>query len=80
MIGNVISKTLRNNYLKTHPLGTIINYECSGFTDKGVPRFGRYLRKRDDVILKDSEGNDDIKLKRIIEIFTALAKHCKNKG
>ena len=71
---------IRKNYKKTHSVGTIITFECSGFTDKGVPRFGRYLRKRDDVILKDSEGNDDIKLKRIIEIFTALAKHCKNKG
>ena len=44
---------IRNNFKETHPEGTIITYECSGFTDRGVPRFGRYLRIRDDVIIKD---------------------------
>ena len=32
---------IRKNYKRTHPEGTIITCECSGFTDKGVPRFGR---------------------------------------
>ena len=71
---------VRKNYKKTHPIGTIVTYECSGFTDKGIPRFGRYLRKRDDVVLKELDENDDTKLKRIIEIFEALGKHYKNKG
>ena len=44
---------IRNNYQKTHPVGTIITFECSGFTDKGIPRHPRYLRIRDDVVLKD---------------------------
>ena len=50
---------IRNNYLKTHPKGTIITFECSGFTQKGVPRFGRYVRKRDDVIIKDHIEDPD---------------------
>lgn len=67
---------IRKNYKKTHPLGTIITYECSGFTDKGVPRFGRYLRKRDDVIIKDSIDTDlSDELQKIISIFTALEKY-----
>ena len=67
---------IRNNYKQTHPIGTIITFEYSGLTDKGVPRFGRYLRKRTDVILK--ENSADNKLKRIIEIFTKIEEHCKN--
>ena len=71
---------IRKSYQKTHPKGTIITYECSGFTDKGLPRFGRYLRKRDDVVLKEGEDADNEKLLKIIKIFTSLEKHCKNKG
>lgn len=68
--------SIRENYKETHPLGTIITYECSGFTDKGVPRFGRYLRKRDDVIIKEADNsNSDISLKKIISIFSELEKH-----
>ena len=57
---------VRKNYKRTHPVGTIITCECSGFTDKGVPRFGRYLRKRTDVVLKDSDSNSSEKLEQII--------------
>jgi len=65
---------IRKNYQKTHPIGTIITFEYSGMTDKGVPRFGRYIRKRTDVIL--NELNDsDIKIKRIQFIFHELEKH-----
>jgi len=71
--------SVRKNYQTTHPKGTIITYECSGFTDKGIPRFARYLRKRDDVLLKEGDTYNETLL-RIIEIFTALEKHCKNKG
>ena len=68
--------SVRKNYKKTHPLGTIITYECSGFTDKGVPRFGRYLRIREDVIIKESDHSDQSEtLKKIIMIFSELEKH-----
>ena len=50
---------IRKNYKKSHPKGTIITYECSGFTDKGVPRFGRYLRIRDDVIIKEHSSTNE---------------------
>ena len=67
---------IRKNYKQTHPIGTIITFEYSGLTDKGVPRFGRYLRKRTDVILK--ENSSDNKLKRIIEIFTKIENFHRN--
>ena len=70
---------IRKNYLKSHPKGTIITYECSGFTDKGVPRFGRYLRIRDDVVLKShTSTNNREKLDRVLEIFTYLEKYYKS--
>ena len=72
--------SIRKSYKKTHPIDTIITYECSGFTDKGIPRFGRYTRKREDIVLKEDNENSDEKLKKIIEIFTSLEKHCRNKG
>ena len=71
---------IRNNFQTTHPIGTIINYECSGFTDKGVPRFGRYVRIRDDVIIQEHienpESND--KLNLIIQIFQNMEKYYKS--
>ncbi len=70
---------IRKNYKKTHPKGTIITYECSGFTDKGVPRFGRYLRIRDDVIVKEhTSKNDREQLERVLEIFIHLEKYYKS--
>jgi DNA polymerase beta len=70
---------IRKNYLKSHPKGTIITYECSGFTDKGVPRFGRYLRIRDDVIIKShTSTNDREQLDRVLEIFIYLEKYYKS--
>ena len=42
-------------------IGTIINYECSGFTDKGVPRFGRYVRIRNDVIIQEHNESPESK-------------------
>ena len=44
---------IRSTYKETHPIGTIISYECSGKTDKGKPRFGRYLRIRTDITIKE---------------------------
>ena len=69
---------IRKNYKRTHPVGTIITFECSGFTDKGVPRFGRYLRIRDDVIVKKHNStNDREQLDRVLEIFINLEKYYK---
>ena len=70
---------VRKNYLKSHPVGTIINYECSGFTDKGVPRFGRYVRIRDDVIVKSHTSTSDReKLDQVLKVFTHLEKYYKS--
>jgi len=74
--------TIRNSYKESHPEGTIITYECSGFTDKGVPRFGRYQRIRDDVIIKEhlvNEGDRDY-LDKTITIFQKLLDHYKSEG
>jgi len=62
---------IRKNHKKTHPKGTIITFECSGFTDKGIPRFGRYIRTREDIILKESCDSSD-KLKLILKIFKGI--------
>ena len=71
---------IRNNFQTTHPIGTIINYECSGFTDKGVPRFGRYVRIRDDVIIQEHIENPESnnKLNLIIQIFQNMEKYYKS--
>lgn len=70
----------RSNYLKTHPINTIITFEYSEMTAKGVPRFARYIRKRNDIIIKeesnDSQSNDTIK--NIISIFTAISNYHKS--
>ena len=73
---------IRDNYQETHPVGTIISYECSGYTDKGVPRFGRYLRQRDDIVIKDIADvqEQDSKLKKVVAIFNALESHYDTLG
>jgi len=67
---------IRTHYLDSHPVGTIITYECSGYTNKGVPRFGRYVRKRDDIIIKDDDQSSH-NLNQIKIIFNALELHCR---
>ena len=58
-------------------------YEHSGLTDSGKPRFARYIRKRDDVVIKDkSESVEKSVEKRdnVIRIFGKLyeyEKKCK---
>jgi len=70
---------IRKNYKRSHPVGTIITFECSGFTDKGVPRFGRYVRIRDDVIVKTHTSvSDREQLDRVLEIFIYLEKYYKS--
>ena len=69
--------TIRGNYKNTHEEGTIITYECSGFTDKGKPRHGRYLRKRTDVILKEAILDSSEKKDLIISIFETIEENLK---
>ena len=38
--------SVRENYLETHPIGTIITITHSGRTESGKPRFARYMRIR----------------------------------
>jgi hypothetical protein len=39
---------IRKTYKTSHPIGTIITITFNEKTDDGIPRFPRYLRKRDD--------------------------------
>ena len=72
---------IRGNYEETHPIGTIISYEHSGKTDKGKPRFARYVRKRDDIIVKDEIQNPSTKKKEhLISILKKIAEHEKANG
>jgi DNA ligase 1 len=38
--------SIRENYLKTHPLNTIVTFTYMGFSKKGIPRHPNYLRIR----------------------------------
>jgi DNA polymerase/3'-5' exonuclease PolX len=72
---------VRNEYKETHPIGTIISYEHSGKTDSGKPRFARYMRKRDDITVKDEIENPCTeKKKNILFILKKLADHEKANG
>ena len=68
--------SIRESYLTTHPVGTIITIQCSGFTNSGKPRFARYLRIRDDIVVKENiqkkmEGDNTAKL--CVHIFERMA-------
>ena len=68
--------SVRESYLTTHPIGTIITIQCSGFTNSGKPRFARYLRIRDDIVVKENiqkkmEGDNTAKL--CVHIFERMA-------
>ena len=39
-----MNDSIRKDYLKTHPFGTIITYKYTSLTDDGIPRFPRYYR------------------------------------
>ena len=72
--------SVRENYKNTHPIGTIITIQNSGFTGSGKPRFARYLRIRDDVVLKEDkqksmEGDKTAKL--CVHIFERIAVYEK---
>ena len=69
---------IRENYQETHPIGTVINYEHSGKTKVGKPRFARYVRIRDDVIIKDKvEEQSTSKRDNLIKILSAIGNHQK---
>ena len=74
---------IRNDYMNTHPVGTVISYEHSGKTGTGKPRFARYLRKRDDVVILDkvqSEHKGTEKIQNITKILSEIADFEKMKG
>ena len=72
---------VRENYKLTHPIGTIITIEHSGKTNKGKPRFARYVRIRDDVVLKDEvEEFSTEKRDNLIKILSAIGNNEKAKG
>ena len=41
-----MNDTIRKNYLKTHPIGTIITFTYIGLSVNGIPRHPNYLRIR----------------------------------
>jgi DNA polymerase beta len=72
---------VRNEYKETHPIGTVISMTHSGKTDGGKPRFARYERKRDDIIVKDQIENPCTeKKKNLLFILKKLADHEKANG
>ena len=71
----------RENYKETHPVGTIISITHSGLTDSGKPRFARYMRMRDDVIIKEKADKvSTAKIQLVIKIFKELSEHEKRNG
>ena len=70
---------VRESFKTSHPINTIITYECSGMTDKGVPRFGRYIRIRDDVVIKESDDDSNIK-ENVLKILQKFAENEKING
>ena len=74
---------IRNNYKLTHPIGTIISYEHSGKTESGKPRFSRYIRIREDIVIKDMPiAVEDSVHKRdnILYIFGKISSYEKSMG
>lgn len=74
--------SIRDSYEVTHPIGTVVTYTYNGFTNSGKPRFARYIRIRDDLVVKD-EG-DVIKstdtIQKCIQIFEKISSHEKVNG
>jgi len=73
--------SIRNDYETTHPIGTVISITHSGITDGGKPRFARYIRKREDIIIKEAPENQSTEKKKlIIFILKKIADHEKVNG
>ena len=71
---------VRGNYKRTHPIGTIITYEYSGKTDKGAPRFARYMRKRTDVVIKEYDNKSSEMKTKVLKILKEIGDHEKLRG
>ena len=71
---------VRDSYLETHKVGTIITYEYSGFTGSGKPRFARYIRIRTDVTLQTVHKQSNDKLKLCIEQLSTIQKYEQTQG
>ncbi len=73
--------SVRDSYEETHPIGTIVTYSYNGFLDSGLPRFARYKRIRDDIIIKKEEKTKtDENIKNCVKIFTKLALNERMNG
>jgi len=73
--------SVRNNYEETHPIGTVVSIIHSGKTDGGKPRFARYVRKRDDIIIKDEIENPTVqKRNHVIFILKKISDYEKANG
>ena len=73
--------SVRNDYETTHPIGTVISITHSGKTDGGKPRFARYVRKRDDIIVKDQVENPTLeKRNAVIFILKKISDYEKANG
>ena len=70
---------VRKTYKQTHPIGTIISYECSGKTDTGKPRFARYVRVREDVTVEDHIV-DESSRENVIHILKEMGQFERNNG
>ena len=71
---------IRNNYKYSHPIGTIISYSHSGETSIGKPRFARYIRIREDVVIKEIDTNDKTNINNIISIFNKIIEYEKTQS
>ena len=73
--------SVRNNYEETHPIGTVVSIIHSGKTDGGKPRFARYVRKRDDIIIKDEIENPTVQKRNdVIFILKKISDYEKANG
>ncbi len=72
---------VRKDFEITHPIGTVISFEHSGKTKSGKPRFGRYLRRRDDIIVKTKVDEPSLeKRNNIISILKEISDYEKVNG
>jgi DNA polymerase/3'-5' exonuclease PolX len=73
--------SVRNDYEETHPIGTVVSIIHSGKTDGGKPRFARYVRKRDDIIIKDEIENPTVQKRNdVIFILKKISDYEKANG
>ena len=69
---------VRQDYELTHPIGTVISLEHSGKTKTGKPRFARYIRKRDDLIVRNKIEEASLeKRNQLITILKSISDYEK---